>query len=232
MKKPYISKIKSVGEFNCFYVDGTYIRKNINEEFTNFGQHHRFKFIPKKEFWIDNERVKGDTDFYISHLIVEYSLMEKGSSFKKAVVKADKVETNERKKSKYFLKNKKVLIKRPLEKIHKKLWKKYSQGEIKVWIVDGELVRDLYFVDFTEGGHDNVYDFVPKNEVWIDNDLFLKDRKFVLLHEVHERNLMATGMKYHPAHHSSSLIEQHCRNKVKDVDKYLEKEFKKSIIKK
>lgn len=227
MKKPYVSKIKIVDGFSVFYVDGNYIRKNINEEFTNFGQHFRFKFIPKGEFWIDYENAKGEVDFYISHLIVEYSLMMRGISYGKAISKADFVELKERKKSKYFLKNKKKLLKNPTQKIHKKILKKYSNDKIKVWIVDGELVRDFYFIDFTEGGHDKVYDFVPEGEVWIDDDLAPKERKFVLLHEIHERTLMDGGMDYHHAHHSSSTIEHFCRKNPDRLDGYLEKEFKK-----
>ena len=58
--------------------------------------------------------------------------------------------------------------------------KKYS-GAVKVWIIQGGLVRSLYFIHFTEGGHDLVYPhFVPKNEVWLDDDLSPGERKFVL----------------------------------------------------
>ncbi|NCN87069.1 hypothetical protein GW932_04500 [archaeon] len=226
MKKLYVSKIKSVLGFDIFYVDGNYIRKNINEEFTNFGEHFRFKFIPKKEFWIDKEYSPSEVDFYVSHMIVEYHLMEKGLSYSMAIDKADLVEEKERKKSKYFLKAKK---KRGnfVDMIHKKLLKKYSEGNLKVWVVDGELVRDKYFIDFTEGGHDKVYSFIPANEIWIDNDLSFRERKFVLLHEVHERNLMAEGMNYSHAHHSSSIIEHFCRRHPRKTKNYLKKEFEK-----
>jgi hypothetical protein len=73
------------------------------------------------------------------------------------------------------------------------LQKLTQRGEISIWIVDGRLVRSVFDVDFTEGGHDYVYEFVPQNEVWIDNDLEESERPFVLLHELHERNLMAKG---------------------------------------
>ncbi len=77
-------------------------------------------------------------------------------------------------------------------------------------------MRDLFYVDFTEGGHEFVYDFVPKGEVWIDNDLGPAERAFVILHELHERNLMAKGMHYDSAHLSSSIIEYKCRRGEKD----------------
>ena len=58
------------------------------------------------------------------------------------------------------------------------LLKKYSK-KIKVYIVNGRLVRDYLFIDFTEGGHDFVYDFVPKNELWLDYDIRRTERDFL-----------------------------------------------------
>ena len=75
----------------------------------------------------------------------------------------------------------KLSKKKAIENIHKQLLKKYS-GAIKVWIIQGGLVRSLYFIDFTEGGHDLVYPhFIPKNEVWLDDDLSPGERKPVSL---------------------------------------------------
>ena len=55
-------------------------------------------------------------------------------------------------------------------RVHERLWKKLESG-VSVWIVKGRLVRSAFDADFTEGGHDRVYHFVPKNEVWLDDDL-------------------------------------------------------------
>ena len=76
--------------------------------------------------------------------------------------------------------------------VHEHLWKKLENG-VTVWIVNGRLVRSMLDIDFTAGGHDHVYEFVPEGEVWIDNDIEEKERGFVLLHELHERNRMAEG---------------------------------------
>ena len=50
------------------------------------------------------------------------------------------------------------------------LWKKLKGG-LSVWIVNGRLVRSVFDIDFTAGGHDYVYEFVPENEVWIDDSI-------------------------------------------------------------
>ncbi len=124
---------------------------------------------------------------------------------------------------------KKQKIKETAESVHKRLLKKYSK-KLKVWIVDGRLVRDIFFIDFTEGGHDKVYPFIPAGEIWLDDDLTLREIKFVLLHEIHERNLMVQGEHYHSAHESSSEIEYFCRKNPKLLDRYLKREFRKAVI--
>jgi len=230
IKKAYIKKFGDVFEFKVWIVDGKYIRSYLDEEFTNFGQHVSFKFIPKNEFWIDKERSPGEEKYFIETMVVMDRLIANGMKDEKAAKIADKIERRERSKSK--LMKKELKIKKHngnlIKTVHKNLIKKYSNDSIKIWVVRGELVRDLFFLDFTEGGHDKVYDFVPANEVWIDDDLSLNERNFVLLHELHERNLMSKGMKYDPAHKSSSEIEYYCRKHPKMLDKCIRKELKKA----
>jgi len=211
--KPYIKKLETVEGFEVWQVDGEYIRDKMDREFTNFGQHYNFRFVPMHEFWIDKQFENDETGFFVDHMILEWNLMKEGKSYDEALEKADRLEKKERATSKLCLKAKKGINKssKELSKgIHIK--KLMELKGVEVWVVNSELVRDLYFIDFTEGGHHFVYSFVPKNEVWIDNDLKPSEMEFVLLHELHERNLMAKGMGYFPAHRSSSIIEYKCRS--------------------
>lgn len=229
MKKPYIKKIATVSKFNVYFVDGEYVRDRMSEEFTNFGQHFGFRFIPKNEFWIDRERRLGEEEFFIDHMLVENRLMAEGMGYDDALARADRAEMKERRKSEHM---KGIRPRRKkseyILKIHKKLLKRYSTDKIRVWIVDGKMVRDLYFIDFTEGGHDKVYKFVPPGEVWLDDDLQLKEIKYVLLHEVHERRLMAQGWPYFKAHRSASHIEYYSRHHPAKLDKELQEEIAKN----
>jgi hypothetical protein len=227
MKKPYIKKLDQIAAVAVWIVDGQYVRKNIDEEFTNFGQHYRFRFIPLYEFWIDEEHGLGEAQFFIDHLLVEHRLMAGGMTYDRALEKADAVERRERRKTELIREISRLPKKNIIENIHKRLLKKYS-GTVKVWVVKGELVRSLDFIDFTEGGHDKVYHFVPKNEVWIDDDLGAGERKFVLLHELHERRLMALGWPYFKAHRSASRIEYHCRAHPEELEADLRLETEKN----
>jgi hypothetical protein len=209
LKPPYLEKAADLPGIQVWIVDGSHVRGRIDEEFTNFGQHYRFPFIPENEFWIDREQVNDERRFFIEHMIVEHRLMKAGAPYETAIVEADRAERKERRRSGAVRR----LIRGGLpdgRAVHAHLWKTLESG-LAVWIVDGAKVRGVFDIDFTAGGHDHVYEFVPENEVWIDNDIVEKERGYVLLHELHERNRMAEGLPYSKAHAESSRLELRCR---------------------
>jgi hypothetical protein len=212
IKPAYIEKADHIGRLDVWIVDGAYIRGHIDEEFTNFGQHYRYPYIPEDELWVDREATPDELRFFIDHLLVGHRLMAKGMPYEKALVEADKEERRERRRAGDLRRVARGANGLPDgHKAHERLWKKLENG-VSVWIVNGRLVRSAFDIDFTAGGHDYVYEFVPENEVWIDDDIEEKERGFVLLHELHERNRMAQGMPYSKAHAESSQVEYHCRH--------------------
>ncbi len=222
-KLPYLKKIGHRGRITIWTVDGSYIRTKIDEEFTNYGQHYNFKYIPEDEFWLDQEASPDELKFFIDHLLVEHQLMKKGVPYDEALEAADKKEMAERRRAGDVKKMTKGGKLPDAKQVHIRVWKKL-ESPVSVWIVDGRLVRSVFDVDFTEGGHDYVYEFVPQNEVWIDNDLVEAERPFVLLHELHERNLMSQGWDYDRAHDDSSKIEYDCRHHPEELHMALAKE--------
>jgi hypothetical protein len=212
LKPVYIEKIDERGNIQIWLVDGAYIRTSIDEEFVNFGQHYRYPYIPINEFWIDREATQDERKFFIDHLLVEHRLMAAGLPYEKALPRADQVERRERRRAGDISLLTRHGRKLPdLTEVHERLWKKLENG-VSVWIVKGRLVRSVFDIDFTEGGHDYVYEFVPEKEVWIDNDIVELERGYILLHELHERNRMAKGIPYNQAHAESSRLEYFCRH--------------------
>ncbi len=215
---PYIRKFDTRGDIEIWLVDGNYIRGHLDEEFTDFGQHYRYSFIPEKEFWLDVGVGHKERKFFIDHLLVEYRLMKKGVRYNKAVKKADRAEQKERGRSgdggRATHHGRRS---RDGQSVHRRLWKELGHG-VCVWIVNGRRVRSVFDTDFTEGGHDQVYKFVPEGEIWIDDAVVEQERGFVLLHELHERNLMAQGMSYDKAHAQSSRLEVRCRHHPDKLD--------------
>lgn len=217
-KDIYLNKVDQRGPIEVWLVDGKKVRKDINEEFTNFGQHYHFNFIPENEFWLDNEASPNEQDFFIEHLLIEKKLMSLGISYSQALDKANEKEIKERLRSgdlkKVITKNGKI----DLNKIHKELLGKTDE-DISIWLVDARLVRSVFDLNFTEGGHDFVYPYVPFKEVWLDDDIFPNERAYVLLHEFFERNLMEKeNLIYPEAHKLASRLEweaRHNKNKLK-----------------
>ena len=80
------------------------------------------------------------------------------------------------------------------------LRKDEARGDIQVWIVDGPYIRGHIDEEFTNFGQH------------YDNDIEERERGFVLLHELHERNRMTEGLPYSKAHSESSRMEFRCRH--------------------
>ena len=211
------------GDLTVWLVDGSYVRKNLDEEFSNFGHHYTFEEIPKRELWLDSETSPDEQKFYIGHMRVEYHLREKGVDEETARKRANAHERRLRLKAGDLRKVKKGKLVPQPDAVHDRLWKALGNG-VKVWFVKGRLVRSVYDIEFTEGGHEHVYEFVPHNEVWIDNDVHQDEQGFVLLHELHERNLMANGCDYDSAHEESSRLERYYRNHPAELHEALTQE--------
>ena len=211
LKPPYLRKGGRRGDLQVWIVDGSFIRTQMDVEFTNFGQHFRYKYIPENELWLDQEANNDERTFFIDHLLVERELMSQGVPYEKALEEANLAERRERRRAGDMAKMTKRGKELPdANSVHERLWKKLENG-VSVWIVTGRLIRSVFNIDFTAGGHDHVYEFVPEGEVWIDNDVVEKERGYVLVHELHERNCMSKGMTYSQAHEESSQLEYHCR---------------------
>ena len=95
-----------------------------------------------------------------------------------------------------------------------------ASDNLTIYIVDGRYIRDNIYIDFTEGGNDEVYggadpdkpSFIPKGEIWIDNKN-MDEAGFILLHELTERNHMQAGEDYDTAHDAANVQEQAARDK-------------------
>ena len=202
-KKQFYKQIKG---HNIYIVDGVYVRTNMDEEFTDFAQHFRFpNLIPEKEIWIDQEAEPGEINYFITSAITEYDEMAKGKSYEDAHDIANKAEKTQREKT---------MIRK--DDVRIRLWKTLPKSKVKVYIVDGEAVRNQYKIDFTEGGNPMVYDFIPANTIWIDNDVEVRERKYILAHEFCEMTLMKTkNLSYNDAHRRASELESSLRKKKK-----------------
>lgn len=225
--------LKNIGEhdgLSVWLVDGEKIRRDIDENFVEYDHHGRFHFIPSSEIWIDRETNADERKYFLEHVSWEREFMHKGMTLEEAVEKADKREAHERRES---LRVKNILSthharKKALEKIRKHKLEEYSSDTVHVWLVYGEFVRDFYLVEYAEGGHDLVYPFIPKGEVWVEEVLHETEREFIILHELHERFLMSQGKDYPHAHKGASIIEDRFRENPDGLKERIQEELGKN----
>ena len=215
MANPRIRKIDRIGSTNVYEVNGKLIRDTQDKEFTNWGVRETNKIVPENEIWLDKEAAPDEHRYFIDNAMALKRHIKGGVPRKKAQKLANSVESRERNK---FLPG----TNGTKEGVYKSILPK-ADGKPTICIVHGDMVRKNLKTDFTEGGHGLVYDFIPKDQVWIDDDIGPDEVKFVLLHELHERNLMRKGISYDKAHLSASKLESMVRERPEDIDEYLGK---------
>lgn len=99
-------------------------------------------------------------------------------------------------------------------------WWKRQLGEvcphgIEIFLVDGAHVRNVYDSDFSQGGNEFAYKFIPANEIWIDNQTPAAELAFVAFHECHETEDMRSGMSYAKAHEIAKRLEDRERKRLR-----------------
>ncbi len=97
----------------------------------------------------------------------------------------------------------------------------YSTSRLRIYSVDGRYVRAKFEPDFTEGGHDLVYDWIPAKTIYVESHSDFNEMKCWLLHEANERTRMSQGLGYDQAHDDSNAIENQARRNPDTIDSVL-----------
>ena len=125
-----------------------------------------------------------------------------------------------------------------LKQIHDIIPEKWSRKDlplyigqvdgVDVYIVDGDLVRNDYWMDFNYGGHSYIYgidnteypnvSFIPPNQIWLESHIDPNELVLTLYHEINEYNLMQDGVSYEEAHAQANRAEQELMNHLHRYD--------------
>ena len=81
-------------------------------------------------------------------------------------------------------------------------------GDAKVFLVDGEQVRNTLDIDFTLGSHYLVDDYIPSGEIWIEKSLSENEKQRIIAHEIAEIEIMSEGVSYEEAHKKANESER------------------------
>lgn len=94
-------------------------------------------------------------------------------------------------------------------------WKSYLNEScphgLRIALVDGTHVRNHFDSDFSQGGNGHRFGFVPRREIWIDQEIAPEEWPFIAFHECQEVERMKKGLSYDAAHDQAKRLEDGLR---------------------
>ena len=186
---------------NIVRVDSKKFRKTSlkHQEFCTVAIHEDFPdVIAKDEIWIDNSVTKEEMPHILDGVMERIKNLRNGKSSSKSYENGLKADSNGRKHNVKIKKEHYVSLQDPKFKIN-------------VFFVSGNIIRSKYKTDFSQGGHGFVYDWIPKNEIWIESEE-REEVSPILAHEYVEMAMMRDlEMPYYDAHEIASKVEKYLR---------------------
>lgn len=205
-------RVLSHEDHTVYSVNGLAVRNvaRPNEEFGNFATQDQFPdLIPRGEIWISEKLAPKEGIFFIANALTECRRKADGAT-DRAYDEGIEVERALREK----LNGVEFRNGKPHKQVPEAIYlAEYidlpdPEGLVKVWLVNGNLVRSYYKTDYTEGGHGYVYSWVPRREIWIEDGVDRREMPFIVCHEYIERRLMRDErLEYDTAHSICSRFE-------------------------
>jgi hypothetical protein len=73
-------------------VDGTYVRNHYDSDFSQGGNGFRYRFVSRREIWVDKQISEIEWPFIIMHECYEAELMREGQTYDRAHDTAKRLE--------------------------------------------------------------------------------------------------------------------------------------------
>lgn len=204
--------------YNVWIVDGSRVRHKIYNSFLYGGNEQRYPFNPKGEIWIDNALSCEEFEMTLIHELNERHLMAKfGWTYVKAHDSSLRLEVKTRRDYDSICRQHEAFLGRVAVTDHDnikeikdipdsvKLQNIYRlplgvRDGIRIWIVDGYLVRKNIYPDFGFSGNDLSCHFIPSKEIWIDGQISCEETEYSIATELMERQEMVKGKSYSDAY--------------------------------
>lgn len=191
---------------DIWIVDGNKVAGEIYAEWIMGGNDQRYRFNPDDEVWIDNRIGIDELEYTIAHELIERRLMrEYGYSYGRAHEAGLRLEQRLRRLDEKRVLRREKTSALPVCGVYRSFLR--SRKGVKIWIVDGPKVRRHLNGDFCFAGHGYKYDFIPKDEIWLDSAMSVEQAHFALIHEYAERLMSARGLDYDVAYPESLALE-------------------------
>ena len=218
--------------YKIWIVDGNRVRLKLFREFLYGGNEQRYLFIPKDEIWIDNAVSCEEFELTLVHELNERHQMAKfGWTYERAHISSLAIEVSMRRKFDDICRaHEESLPEMPVtdyantkeikdipDRVQLRNIYRIPMGRrdgIAVWIVDGYLVREKIYPDFSFSGNDLSDHFIPLEEIWIDGQVSCEETEYSIATELMERNLMSKGKSYVDAYEMAIAEDEAKRQKM------------------
>ena len=90
---------------------------------------------------------------------------------------------------------------------------------MKIWVVDGALIRQKTDEEFTNIGQHYRYSYIPKDELWLDQEASENEGQYFMDHLHVEHRLMKAGKIYNEALYKADRAERKERRLGGDIKK-------------
>ncbi|MFA5766571.1 MAG: hypothetical protein WC919_01440 [Candidatus Paceibacterota bacterium] len=189
------------GDISIYRVNGEQVRSISNglEEFNESASHAIIDAIPENEGWVENTISKEELPFVVFGLVSgmlsgDYDAGELAEKAERSKVTPSQDNASGTPDPATYV---------------RKLGDIFG---IKFYLIDANVVRNQYKVDFALGGNNGPYDWVPRDEIWLDSAIHPSELPYIALHEFYERHrMLQNGLDYSKAHAAASTIEWRAR---------------------
>lgn len=188
------------GGVDVYVVDGKRIRDTMDIQFQHAGHHWDYPYIPRDEVWLDREAPgAGEQQFWAMRKLYERQQALNGVPSKLAKQRAKEMEYD-------------------LRRTQFNWYRNFTVGELpdylgyKVKIVRGRDVRNEFDVDFAMGANGYAVDYVPEQELWVDDALLKTEWTPAVAHQAVHANALAAGATDEVARAKAYVAERRCRD--------------------
>lgn len=181
---------------SIWLVDGFAVARNVYPAFIMGGNDQRYRFNPIDDVWIDNRIGCEELEYTIAHELIERQhMIEESMTYNRAHGFGLELERHMRKRDELKTLNHARKCDPAIAQMYRMPVRK--RGGLRIWIVDGPLVRKQLDGDFCFGAHDLSAPYIPKGELWLDSAMSCEQMHYSLVHQIEERRLFANGMAEH-----------------------------------
>jgi hypothetical protein len=223
-------------DYRIFTVDAFGVRESSPEaeEFTLVGTREEYPgVIPGGEIWVSRRHLPREGIFLMAHALARLGARRRGLSEEQA----DAAGLDAERAVRRDLTGEEFRDGKPHRHVPDRLYYRHyttipdPEGPVKAWMVDGLLVRCWYQTDYAEGGHSVVCPWVPRGEIWLEQDCDLREQPYIAAHEYLEMRMMRDGgLEYEEAHKIASRIEFDLRHEESDLPVARGRRFRKSDV--